>query len=151
MSQAIRLDLQHPNLSLTVTLPGYGISAVVGTSGAGKTTLLRAIAGLEAGAVGVVSINGEVWQDDAQHVHLPTYQRPVGFVFQEASLFPHLSVQANLEFGLRRTSYRLISLNQVIELLGIGTLLRRSPMTLSGGERQRVGIARALATSPKCC
>jgi molybdate transport system ATP-binding protein len=149
MSEIIQLDLQHPHLAAKLTLPGCGISAIIGVSGSGKTTLLRAIAGLESAAVGLVEINGDVWQDDARRFRLPTHRRPVGFVFQEASLFPHLSVQANLDFGLRRSRQQAISLPKITELLGIGSLLQRSTMTLSGGEKQRVGIARALASSPK--
>ena len=148
MTHNIHLELHHPILSVKATLPGSGITAVVGASGAGKTTLLRCIAGLESAAAGLVNVNGVSWQDDARRIRLPTYQRKVGLVFQEASLFPHLSVQANLEFGLRRTAQRTISLTPAVDLLGLAQLLKRSPTTLSGGEKQRVSIARALATSP---
>ena len=108
------------------------------------------MAGLVRPADGLVAVNGQLWQDDARHVWLPTHRRPLGMVFQEASLFEHLSVQGNLDFGLRRVpmAERRVSLAQAIELLGIGQLLERRPAQLSGGERQRVAIARALATSP---
>jgi len=148
----LRLDLppERADLNVAVTLPGRGVSGIVGPSGAGKTTLLRAVAGLETAVRGRVEINGVVWQDDEQGICLPAHQRSIGFVFQEASLFSHLSVKENVEFGLRRiaVNQRKIALSQAIELLGIGALLQRSPQTLSGGERQRVAIARALATSP---
>ena len=153
----LRLHVQREafTLKLDLTLPGSGVSALFGPSGSGKTTCLRAIAGLErATANGVnnyVAIHGEVWQDDANGVFLPTHQRALGFVFQEASLFPHLSVAQNLAFGQSRVpqAQQRVSLERAIELLGIGPLLARSPQTLSGGERQRVSIARALATSPR--
>jgi len=147
----MQLQLTLPFLEVNLSLPKRGISAIFGPSGAGKTTLLRAVAGLESAARGLVEINGEVWQDDAQHIYRPAYQRSVGFVFQEASLFPHLSVQANLEFGLRRilVADQKVSLSDAVELLGIASLLKRFPATLSGGEQQRVSVARALATSPK--
>jgi molybdate transport system ATP-binding protein len=147
----MQLQLTLPILDINLSLPERGVIAIFGPSGAGKTTLLRAVAGLESAARGRVEINGEIWQDDAQNIFLPTHQRSIGFVFQESSLFPHLTVQANLEFGLRRipVSNQKVSLSQAVELLGIASLLKRAPATLSGGEKQRVSIARALATSPK--
>jgi len=147
----VDLQVNLANLDVNLCLPGRGVSAIVGPSGAGKTTLLRSVAGLEINAQGKVAVNGEIWLDSAQAISLPVHQRAVGYVFQEASLFSHLSVQRNVEFGLRRTdvNQQKIALAQVIELLGISALLQRSPLTLSGGERQRVAIARALATNPK--
>lgn len=146
-----RFKLDYPGFSLDVDLdlPGRGVTALFGHSGSGKTTLLRAIAGLERVPGGRLSINGETWQDDA--VFRPTHRRPLGYVFQEASLFQHLSVEANLQYGQKRVpqAQRRVSLDQAVALLGIGRLLDRKPDRLSGGERQRVGIARALATSPK--
>ena len=146
-----RFKLDWPGFALDVNLdmPGRGVTALFGHSGSGKTTLLRCIAGLEHVSGGHLSVNGEVWQDDG--VFLPTYQRPLGYVFQEASLFPHLTVKRNLEFGLNRVNAadRRVSLDHAIELLGIGSLLDRLPDRLSGGEKQRVAIARALAVSPK--
>lgn len=137
-------------LDIHVQLPGRGITALFGPSGCGKTTCLRAIAGLER-AQGRVVVNHQVWQDDAQRQWLPTHQRALGYVFQEASLFPHLSARANVEYGLQRTppARRKVQLEQAVELLGIGHVLDRRPDTLSGGERQRIAIARALATSPQ--
>jgi molybdate transport system ATP-binding protein len=151
----LHVKRQAFTLNLDLSLPGSGVTALFGPSGSGKTTCLRAIAGLEQPtpkmANDFVVINGDVWQDDKQDVFMPTHQRALGFVFQEASLFAHLSVAQNLAFGQRRVpeSHRQISLEQAVELLGIGPLLTRAPHTLSGGERQRVAIARALATSPK--
>lgn len=150
MEAKLRVQRDSFSLDIDVQLPGYGITALFGPSGCGKTTCLRAIAGLER-TQGRVVVNGQVWQDDAQHQWLPTHQRALGYVFQEASLFPHLSARANVEYGLKRTPFarRKVQLEQAVELLGIDHLLDRSPATLSGGERQRIAIARALATSPQ--
>jgi molybdate transport system ATP-binding protein len=135
-------------LDVDLALPGRGVTALFGHSGSGKTTLLRCIAGLERARDGYLSFKGEVWQDGKHW--LPVHQRPLGYVFQEASLFPHLTVLGNLRYGLQRTTdAHKVSLDQAVELLGIDHLLDRKPDALSGGERQRVGIARALAVSPR--
>lgn len=137
-------------LNVDLELPGRGVSALFGHSGSGKTTLLRCLAGLEPQVKGFLSFKGEVWQDQQRNIFLPTHRRPIGYVFQEASLFPHLSVRKNLDYGRKRVNGgHRISLDPAVELLGIGHLLDRMPDRLSGGERQRVAIARALATSPE--
>ena len=138
-------------LDVDLLLPGRGVTAIFGPSGSGKTTLLRSIAGLERAHGGYLAVNCDVWQDDAAGIFKPVHKRSLGYVFQAANLFSHLSVQGNLDYGLRRIpeSDRKVSLAQAIDLLGIGKLLNRQPTTLSGGERQRVAIARALATSPQ--
>ncbi|WP_296942509.1 molybdenum ABC transporter ATP-binding protein [uncultured Massilia sp.] len=147
----IRLDRGDFLLDVDLHLPERGISALFGHSGSGKTTILRAIAGLERAPGGLVALGGETWQDDAAGIFLPVHQRPLGYVFQEASLFAHLSVRANLDFGRRRIApaARRFALAPVAELLGIGHLLDRRPHQLSGGERQRAAIARALLASPR--
>ncbi len=145
-----RFHLDWPGFCLDVDpdLPGRGITALFGHSGSGKTMLLRCIAGLERVRNGRLVVADEVWQDTGRW--LPTHKRPIGYVFQEASLFPHLTALGNLRYGLRRmVDARWVNLDQVIELLGIGHLLDRKPDRLSGGERQRVAIARALAVSPR--
>jgi len=148
----LRLHLPRPDFTLDVTLPlpARGVTALFGPSGCGKTTLLRAMAGLER-AAGHLRVAGEAWQDDATGLFVPTHQRPLGYVIQDAALFPHLDVRRNLNYGLARVAppARRIALDDVVELLGIGRLMERRPGTLSGGERQRVAIARALATSPR--
>ncbi|WP_223569974.1 molybdenum ABC transporter ATP-binding protein [Pseudomonas sp. BF-R-26] len=148
-----RLKLNYSGFSLDVDLqlPGRGVTALYGHSGSGKTTCLRCIAGLEQAAQGFIQVNEEVWQDSDKGIFVPPHKRALGYVFQEASLFPHLSVRANLEFGLRRIprQQRRVDMAHATELLGIGHLLGRDPQNLSGGERQRIGIARALLTSPK--
>jgi molybdate transport system ATP-binding protein len=138
---AARLHLVRPGFTLDVDLrlPGRGVSALFGPSGCGKTTVLRSIAGLTRAQPGRVVVNGEVWQDDAHRVWRATHERALGYVFQEASLFDHLSVRGNIDYGLQ----------QAVDLLGIAHLMDRRPHALSGGERQRVAIARALATSPR--
>lgn len=149
----VRLEVAYPAFSVNVdlALPGKGVTALYGHSGSGKTTCLRCIAGLEKAQLGYVRINDEVWQDSARNFFLPAHKRALGYVFQESSLFGHLSVRNNLEFGLRRIpkAERRIDLVQATQLLGIEHLLERRPDKLSGGERQRVGIARALLTSPR--
>jgi molybdate transport system ATP-binding protein len=139
------------SLQLDVQLPDQGITVILGASGAGKTSLLRCVAGLDRADQARIEMGGVLWQDDQQGVFVPTWQRALGYVFQEASLLPHLTVKQNLTYGLKRIGSRtpMHSLAQAIELLGIGHLLERSPAGLSGGERQRVALARALASQPR--
>ena len=148
-----QLSVVRPGFTLDVNLqlPGHGVTALFGPSGCGKTTCLRAIAGLERAQPGRVVVNGDVWQDDAQKIWRATHERGLGYVFQEASLFDHLSVRGNIDYGLQRTpaARRKVALEQAVGLLGIAPLMDRRPQALSGGERQRVAIARALATSPR--
>jgi molybdate transport system ATP-binding protein len=149
----LRAQLQRNGFALDVdlTLPGHGITALFGPSGSGKTTCLRVLAGLERSARALVQVGDQTWQDSARGVFLPTHRRTLGYVFQEASLFEHLTVEGNLRFGFDRTpaAMRRHDWRHGLELLGIGHLLQRWPHELSGGERQRVAIARALATSPQ--
>ena len=151
---AARLVLARPGgftLDVDLQLPGRGVTALFGPSGCGKTTCLRAIAGLARAEPGRVVVNGEVWQDDGQRIWRPTHQRALGYVFQEASLFEHLSVRGNIDYGRKRTPRErpTVALDQAVDLLGIAHLMDRRPHALSGGERQRVAMARALATGPR--
>lgn len=147
------LSLQRGDFSLAVqlNLPDRGVTALFGPSGSGKTTCLRILAGLETQAQGRVSLGSSVWQDSAQRLWVPPHRRAVGVVFQEASLFSHLTVAGNLRYGLTRVprAEQRFTLPQVCDWLGLGPLMDRWPHTLSGGERQRVALARALATSPQ--
>lgn len=146
----VKFTLSRGNFKLHVDLqlPDQGISVIFGHSGCGKTTLLRCMAGLEPDVNGYLSVNGQIWQNGENH--LPTHKRSVGYVFQQASLFEHLSVLDNLRYGLKRSSKASSqSLNDAINILGIEPLLSRNPQGLSGGEQQRVAIARALATRPE--
>ncbi len=148
-----RFTLQRGSFLLSVDfqIPGRGVTAVHGPSGCGKTSLLRCVAGLERAANGFVELNGECWQDEARGVFLPPHRRALGYVFQEAGLFPHLTVAGNLDFGWKRVppAQRRVSLAQAVQWLGLDGLLERSTQQLSGGEQQRVAIARALVTSPQ--
>jgi molybdate transport system ATP-binding protein len=149
MSLHLQFNLTRADFALNVDLqlPGRGVTALFGPSGCGKTTLLRCIAGLER-ASGLLMVNEHLWQE-ATHF-TPTHQRAIGYVFQEASLFPHLSVRGNLQYGMKRASSNgKVAIDPIIDLLGIRALLDRKPDGLSGGERQRVAIARALAVDPK--
>lgn len=144
----LRVAFPGFDLDVRLRLPAQGVSVLFGPSGCGKTTVLRALAGLER-AEGRVVFAGEVWQDGRTAV--PTHRRAIGYVFQEPSLFPHLSVLGNLDYGRKRVPPVLqrMSLDEAVALLGIGDLMARRPGALSGGERQRVAIARALLTSPR--
>jgi molybdate transport system ATP-binding protein len=144
-----RIDRGDFKLEADISVPAQGVTSLLGPSGCGKTTLLRAIAGLEHHPGGFLKIGDMIWQD-GDHFVLP-HKRSLGYVFQETSLFAHLTVRHNLEYGLKRVpkEKREVSLVRAIELLGIAHLLERRPNTLSGGERQRVAIARALAVSPR--
>lgn len=147
----LRIRYADFTLDANLILPAKGITVFFGQSGCGKTSCLRAIAGLEKLEYGNVSIAGDVWQSSATHQFVPTYKRELGYVFQEAGLFPHLTVEDNLQFGAKRISAhkRHVKFAEITELLGITPLLKRYPAQLSGGEKQRVAIGRALLTSPK--
>jgi len=148
-----RFALRLGTLSIEAdfTAPARGVTALFGPSGAGKTTVLRCIAGLTRPATGTLQVNDECWQDEAQGRFMPAHLRAVGYIFQEANLFAHLSVRRNLEYGLKRTPtlQRRLAFEQTVDMLGIGSLLARDPASLSGGERQRVAMARTLLTSPR--
>lgn len=143
----LRLARRDFTLDVRLDQPARGVTALFGQSGSGKTTVLRCLAGLER-AQGHVQLGDSVWQDARRFV--PTHRRALGVVFQEASLFPHLSVAANLDYGARRRAGAgKVDRAHLLALLGIGHLLARKPDTLSGGERQRVAIARALFAAPE--
>ncbi len=149
ISACLELERSGFLLDASFTAPLNGVTALFGPSGSGKTTLLRCIAGLER-AQGMLSMGGEMWQDEK--TFLPVHRRELGYVFQEASLFPHLSVRDNLEYGYRRIapSKRRVQPEQAIEWLGLSRLVeRRDVASLSGGERQRIAIGRALLASPR--
>jgi molybdate transport system ATP-binding protein len=127
-----------------------GVTALFGPSGAGKTSLIHMVAGLMRPDVGRITINNLCLFDSKQGVNLPPENRRIGYVFQDGRLFPHLSVRANLTYGMRltRADRRFVDFDAVVDLLGIGHLLTRRPAKLSGGEKQRVAIGRAFLTSP---
>ncbi len=132
------------------------VVALTGHSGAGKTSVLNAIAGLLKPAHGRIEVDGRVLFDSAAGIDLPAHERHVGYVFQDARLFPHMSVRRNLLYGKRdhraesdAVAAPRFSLDDVVALLGIGPLLTRRPANLSGGEAQRVAIGRALLSQPR--
>ncbi len=128
-----------------------GITVLFGPSGAGKTSILDLIAGILTPARGRIAVDGQVLFDSAARVNLAPERRRVGYIFQDARLFPHLSVRANLVYGYNLTppEKRYAALDHIVELLGIAPLLKRAPLSLSGGEQQRVAIGRAILASPR--
>jgi molybdate transport system ATP-binding protein len=150
---AVTVPLREFTLDAAIRA-GHGTAvAVAGLSGAGKTTLLRAIAGLLRPSAGRIAYGGEVWFDGGAGVFVPVEQRPVGLVFQDFALFPHLDARANVAFpleaaGIRRAERRARA-DALLDRLGIASVATARPAALSGGERQRVAIARALAREPR--
>ena len=140
-------QLGNSQLQINTTLPGQGITAVFGVSGAGKTSLINAVAGLSRPQQGRIVLNNRVLSDTAKGIWLPPEKRRVGYVFQDARLFPHYRVRGNLEYGMAKTMRP--QFDSLVQLLGIEPLLSRFPWTLSGGEKQRVAIGRALLTAPE--
>ncbi|WP_426703097.1 molybdenum ABC transporter ATP-binding protein [Rhodanobacter sp. Col0626] len=153
-STGLRASLHRRNgdflLDAAFELPAHGVSALFGPSGAGKTTCLRAIAGFERNLDGQVAYLDTVWQDSARRQFMPAHRRGIGYVFQEASLFTHLSIAGNLDYGQRRAGRgSQVDRSRLLRLFGVDRLLGRKVVQLSGGERQRVAIVRALLANPK--
>lgn len=153
LTAAFNTQRENFTLQADLCIPTEGVCAIFGSSGAGKTTLLRCIAGLEPNTKGHLSIGSVIYQDETHFI--PAHQRNFGYVFQEPSLFTHLSVAENLHFSLGLATKRMrgvaatsISLGTVIETLKLGDLLQQHPQQLSGGQQQRVAIARALLSQP---
>jgi molybdate transport system ATP-binding protein len=150
MSLAFRLRHHFPatRMDMAFEVPTPGVTVLFGPSGSGKSTIIAAAAGLLRPDSCRITVDGLVLADTDSGVWLPPERRRVGLVFQDAKLFPHMSVATNLRFGMRRAAPGAVRFDDVVELLGIGTLLTRRPHTLSGGERQRVAIGRALLAQP---
>ena len=134
-------------LEAHLDIPSQGVTALFGLSGSGKSSLINLVSGLINPDEGVISLNDRELFNSAQNVCVPINQRNIGYVFQDARLFPHYTVNGNLRYGMKNTSKD--EFNYIVELLGIGHLLKRYPITLSGGEKQRVAIGRALLTDPE--
>lgn len=145
LSAAFTLRLGRLQLDIRFQMAG-DIAALVGPSAAGKSTVLRVLAGLVRRARGTISLAAEVWQDDAAKIWVPPWERRVGWVPQEAALFPHLNVRENLAYGQRTTNPAVI--DDMAAWLGVTKLIDRPSRNLSGGERQRVALGRALLSSP---
>ncbi len=135
------------NLQVSQILPAQGITAIFGLSGAGKTSLINAIGGLTKPDSGHISLNGRMLSDAENKIFLPPEKRRIGYVFQDARLFPHYRVKGNLQYGMAASMRS--KFDSIVRLLGIEPLLDRFPLTLSGGEKQRVAIGRALLTAPE--
>lgn len=148
---SVRKQLGAFLLDTTFDAPARGITALFGRSGAGKTTVINLVAGILAPDSGRIALNDDVFYDGAAGIGLPPEQRRIGIVFQDARLFPHLSVEANLRYGLRRAAAvsTPVAFDTVVDVLGVGSFLSRRPQTLSGGERQRVALGRALLAQPR--
>jgi molybdate transport system ATP-binding protein len=151
VSLAFRLRHRFPSVQMDIAfeVPSPGITVLFGPSGSGKSTIIAAAAGLLRPDECRIAVDGAVLADTEAGVWLPPERRGVGLVFQDARLFPHMSVLTNLRFGMRRAAPGPVQFDEVVELLGIAPLLGRRPNTLSGGERQRVAIGRALLAQPK--
>ncbi len=149
----ITISLRHryPGVEIDIAFvaPTPGTTVLFGPSGSGKSTVISAVSGLLRVDRGHVSLDGEVLLDTGHGVWVEPELRRIGLVFQDARLFPHMNVDANLRYGLRRAPAGPIRFDDVVDLLGIAPLLARQPHTLSGGERQRVGIGRALLSQPR--
>ena len=150
MSLSVLLRHRFPSVQMDMAfeVPTPGVTVLFGPSGAGKSTIISAAAGLLRPDECRIVVDDQVLADTASGVWLPPERRRMGLVFQDARLFPHMSVATNLRFGLRRARAGPVRFDEVVELLGIGALLARRPHTLSGGERQRVAIGRALLAQP---
>lgn len=147
----LRISFGNFTLAIEQRVPLHGITALFGPSGCGKSTLLRILAGLERGASGRIALKGETWQAGDGRKALPTHRRGIGYVFQDARLFPHLDVAGNLRYAEKRSlgSGQRIHFDQVVDALDLRALLSRRAPSLSGGERQRVAIGRTLLTRPR--
>jgi molybdate transport system ATP-binding protein len=150
----LRVDItkQLGEFSLQATFESEGrATGLFGASGAGKTSLINMIAGLLRPDRGTIAIDGETLDDVARRVHVPAHRRRIGYVFQDARLFPHLDVRQNLDYGRRmnRLEDDPAQRKRVTDLLDIGHLLERRPGKLSGGEHQRVALGRALLSKPR--
>lgn len=150
----LKVDVQHQqgafSLDATFETSG-GLTALFGPSGSGKTTLINLLSGLTKPSRGRIEVGGRVLVDTAEKIYAPPHKRNIGYVFQDARLFPHLSVSQNLRYGrfFANTRERYADMGAVVDMLGIAHLLDRKPAALSGGEKQRVAIGRALLASPK--
>lgn len=142
----VKKQLGQLALQTDLQIPEQGVTAIFGLSGSGKTSLINLVSGLTVPDEGFIRLNTRTLVDTETQRNVPVHQRKIGYVFQDARLFPHYTVKGNLRYGANNVSQR--DFDYIVELLGIGHLLKRYPLTLSGGEKQRVAIGRALLTDP---
>lgn len=142
----VKKQLGRFALQADLQIPAQGVTALFGLSGSGKTSLINLISGLVSADEGIITLNNNLLVDTEQNICVPPHQRNIGYVFQEARLFPHYNVKGNLCYGMKKMDF--VHFERVVSLLGIEHLLTRYPITLSGGEKQRVAIGRALLTNP---
>ena len=151
LSANFKIVLGDFKLNIAIETPVHGFTVLFGPSGSGKTSFLRCISGLERAPEGFLQINEEVWQDESRKIFIPPNKRNIGYVFQEMRLFPHLNVEGNLRYGMKRLAQEIDDslFRQIVEIMGLVSFLSRYPRNLSGGEKQRVALARALLTRPR--
>ena len=142
----VQQQLGRLTLRADLQLPTQGVTAIFGLSGSGKTSLINLVSGLTHPDQGFIRLNDRTLVDVENGENLPVHQRKIGYVFQDARLFPHYNVKGNLRYGMKNVSRE--DFDYIVQLLGIELLLKRYPLTLSGGEKQRVAIGRALLTDP---
>ncbi|AOF52307.1 Molybdenum transport ATP-binding protein ModC [Pasteurellaceae bacterium NI1060] len=143
----VKKQLGQLALQVNLSIPEQGVTAVFGLSGSGKTSLINLVAGLIQPDEGFIRLNDRTLVDIETQVNIAVHQRKIGYVFQDARLFPHYNVKGNLCYGMKNIQKE--DFDYIVELLGIRHLLKRYPLTLSGGEKQRVAIGRALLTDPE--
>lgn len=142
---SIRKKLKYFDLDVDISCQDEELLGLIGPSGSGKSTMIRIIAGLEKPDEGHIRYGSEVWYDSSQRIHLPPQKRRLGYVFQDYTLFPHLTLQGNVHFAARDRKQA----DDLLDLMGIGHLRDRKPGMVSGGERQRCAICQALARNPR--
>lgn len=143
----VKKQLGNLNLDVNLQIPARGVTALFGLSGSGKSSLINLVSGLVHPDEGAILLNQRILVDKATNICIPAYQRHIGYVFQDARLFPHYTVKGNLCYGVK--AFEQTEFDYIVSLLGIEHLLKRYPITLSGGEKQRVAIGRALLTKPE--
>lgn len=143
----LRKQLDDFLLTANLNIPTQGITGIFGLSGSGKSSLINLVAGLIKPDQGSIHLNGRILVDTEKSIYLPPNSRNLGYVFQDARLFPHYSVKGNLLYGAKKIN--VTQFEQIVALLGLEHLLRRYPISLSGGEKQRVAIGRALLMEPE--
>ncbi len=145
------VDIKLPRKNFDVIIKecfSDGITGIFGPSGSGKTSLLQSISGLTTPKSGRITIGGRVVFDSEKKINIPVNKRNIGYVFQEGRLFPHMTVEKNLLYGLKKTEHKKVSFDEVVELLNLSHLLKSKPAQISGGERQRTALGRSLLSSP---